>query len=182
MPKTYQNEVQLGPEREEDSYAFLRAVSMECGFLQDAKELKLAEFSPSILRGAVYARDRAIDTFNRWMNEAVLKFWFLAYQRFSAEEDTLTEKGLFIQAGENMLKAHRCQSVLAILEKRPIWIHGPNGRMLTLREVEEVALHCILFPKDDEGRDVVEEDEYSSDFKKLTVEAVPTLQFFDEPF
>lgn len=141
----------LYPADERELYPFLFNVTKEWEFFSDAETFGVTNITPATLKGATLARDDAVDMWNRWMMKQMGHEWWLVYQRHQVEEDFFDEeKGVLLTAGIELLKIHRCESVLAAINRDPLFLFGPDGHELPLGDKEQVELHCTLAsPNDD---------------------------------
>lgn len=158
----------LYPADEREMYPFLFNVTKEWEFFADAETLGIPDVTPSTLKGATLVRDEAVEMWNRWMQKQLGRDWWLVYQRYNVEKNFFDEKrGMLLTAGTKLLVVHRCESVLAAINRIPHAFFDPDGRELALGEKERVELHCILAPPRDDT------------LKMLPINAVPKVTPFN---
>ena len=158
----------LYPADEKELYPFLLNVTKEWEFFADAETLGIPDVTPTDVEGITLIRDEAVDMWNRRMMEQMRNDWWLVYQRHQVVEDFVDEeKGVLLTAGTNLLVVHRCESVLAKVNRNSLCFFGPSGEELALGEKEHVELHCILAPPHDDT------------LKILPVSIVPKVALFN---
>ncbi len=143
--KWAQNDVMLFPEDERELFRFLFRINQEWKFLLYAFALEIPGYYSRDITAITSTRDKAIELFNSHTESLAGKEWFSVTQRCSQEELQEDDR-LAITAKEYLLLLHRCEHVLVNISKNECAIFDAVGNEITYGETEDLELHCIMAP------------------------------------